>query len=115
MMIGDGLNDAGALQQSEVGLVIAENTNNFTPASDAILDAKRFADIPDLLHYSRTSNRLVIYAYVLAIVYNIIGLSFAVQGLLSPVIAAILMPLSSITIVTFGVISSRLAGRSRLA
>ena len=115
MMIGDGLNDAGALQQSDVGLVIAENTNNFTPASDAILDAKRFADIPDLLRYSRTSNRLVIYAYILAIFYNIIGLSFAVQGLLSPVVAAILMPLSSITIVAFGVISSRLAGRSRLA
>lgn len=111
MMIGDGLNDAGALQQSDVGLVIAENTNNFTPASDAILDAKHFANIPALLSYSRTSNRLVMYAYVLAIFYNIIGLSFAVQGLLSPVVAAILMPLSSITIVTFGVISSRLAGR----
>jgi Cu+-exporting ATPase len=108
MMIGDGLNDAGALQQSEVGMVIAENTNNFTPASDAILDAVRFADIPALLRYSRRSNRLVIYAYVLAIIYNIIGLSFAVQGLLSPVIAAILMPLSSITIVAFGVLSSRL-------
>lgn len=108
MMIGDGLNDAGALQQSEVGLVIAENTNNFTPASDAILDAARFADIPLLLRYSLGSNRLVIYAYVLAIIYNIIGLSFAVQGLLSPVIAAILMPMSSITIVAFGVLSSRL-------
>lgn len=108
LMIGDGLNDAGALRQSEVGLVIAEDTNNFTPASDAILDAGRFERIPDFLSYARTSNRLVIYAYVLAIVYNIIGLSFAVQGLLSPVIAAILMPLSSITIVTFGVLSSRL-------
>ncbi|PHN03846.1 ATPase P [Flavilitoribacter nigricans DSM 23189 = NBRC 102662] len=113
MMIGDGLNDAGALQQSEVGLVIAENTNNFTPASDAILDAERFADIPDFLEYSRGSNRLVIYAYVLAIIYNIIGLSFAVQGLLSPVIAAILMPMSSITIVTFGVVSSRLLAQRR--
>lgn len=107
MMIGDGLNDAGALQQSEVGLVITENTNNFTPASDAILDAQYFEKIPQLLDYGRRSNRLVIYAYVLAILYNIIGLSFAVQGLLSPVIAAILMPLSSITIVAFGVLSSR--------
>lgn len=113
MMIGDGLNDAGALQQSEVGLVIAENTNNFTPASDAILDAARFADIPGFLEYSRGSNRLVIYAYMLAVIYNIIGLSFAVQGLLSPVIAAILMPLSSITIVAFGVLSSRILAQRK--
>lgn len=114
LMIGDGLNDAGALQQSEVGMVIAENTNNFTPASDAILDAAQFDQIPHLLEYGRRSNRLVIYAYVLALIYNVIGLSFAVQGLLSPVVAAILMPLSSITIVVFGVISSRISAASRL-
>lgn len=107
LMIGDGLNDAGALRQSEVGMVIAEDTNNFTPASDAILDAAQFARIPELLRYARQSNRLVLYAYGLALIYNVIGLSFAVQGLLSPVVAAILMPLSSITIVAFGVISTR--------
>lgn len=112
LMIGDGLNDAGALRKSDVGLVIAENTNNFTPASDAILDAGQFAQIPQLLYYGRQSNRLVIYAYFLALIYNIIGLSFAVQGLLSPVVAAILMPLSSMTIVTFGVLSTRLTAAS---
>lgn len=115
LMIGDGLNDAGALRQSEVGMVITENTNNFTPASDAILDAGQFGRMAHLLEYGRKSNRLVLYAYLLAVIYNIIGLIFAVQGLLSPVIAAILMPLSSITTVAFGVLSSRwLAGRMKL-
>jgi len=106
LMLGDGLNDAGALQQSEVGIVIAENTNNFTPACDAILDARQFARLPLLLDFARRSVRLVFAAYGLALIYNIIGLSFAVQGALSPVIAAILMPLSSITIVIFGMLSS---------
>jgi len=103
MMLGDGLNDAGALQQADVGLVITENTNNFTPACDAILDAKQFRHLPSLIHFAQSSVKVVYAAYGLAFIYNVIGLSFAVQGTLSPVIAAILMPLSSITIVGFGV------------
>ena len=103
VMFGDGLNDAGALRQANVGIVIAENTNNFTPACDAILDAKQFDQLPDFMRYTQASLKVVYVAYGLAFVYNIIGLSFAVTGTLSPVIAAILMPLSSITIVGFGV------------
>jgi len=102
-MFGDGLNDAGALQQANVGIVIAEDTNNFTPACDAILDAQQFDRLPDFIRYAQSSLHVVYAAYGLAFIYNIIGLSFAVQGTLSPVIAAILMPLSSITIVSFGV------------
>lgn len=106
LMIGDGLNDAGALKQSDCGIVIADNSNNFTPASDAILNADRFERLPTFLEFARRNLNLVFGAYFLALIYNIIGLSFAVQGALSPVIAAILMPASSITIVVFGVLSS---------
>ena len=105
MMLGDGLNDAGALQQSEIGIVIAEDTNNFTPASDAILAASSFSRLPKFAKYIDGCIRLVYMAYGIALLYNIIGLSFAVQAKLSPVIAAILMPVSSITIVLFGVLS----------
>lgn len=108
LMLGDGLNDAGALKQSEVGIVIAEDTNNFTPACDAILEARQFALLPKFTGFVKAAIRLVYYAYALAFVYNAIGLSFAVQGVLSPVIAAILMPLSSITVVAFGVGTSSL-------
>jgi len=111
LMIGDGLNDAGALKQSDCGIVVTENTNNFTPASDGILFAGVFQRFPTFLRFARRSIRLVYGAYGIAFVYNVIGLSFAVQGLLSPVIAAILMPLSSITIVLFGTLSSSLLGR----
>lgn len=111
MMLGDGLNDAGALKQSDAGIVVAEDTNNFTPACDAILDAARFEKLPAFLEFSRRSIRLVYYAYGFAFIYNIIGLSFAVQGALSPIVAAILMPLSSISIVLFGTLSSNILAR----
>ena len=114
MMLGDGLNDAGALQRSDVGIVIAEDTNNFTPACDAILDAAEFDRLTSFIRLARKSINVVYMSYALAFVYNVIGLSYAVQGTLSPVIAAILMPLSSITIVLFGVGLSTIMARSEI-
>ncbi len=111
MMIGDGLNDAGALEQSDIGIVITEDINNFTPACDVIVAAEQFRNLPLFFDYIRQSKHVLYGAYALALVYNIVGLSFAVQGLLSPIIAAILMPLSSVTIVVFGVGLSSLLAR----
>lgn len=102
LMLGDGLNDAGALRQSNIGIVITENTNNFTPACDAILHAGEFSRLPQFLELSRWGMSTVNRAYLLAATYNVVGLSYAISGTLSPVIAAILMPLSSVTIVLFG-------------
>lgn len=106
MMIGDGLNDAGALQQSEVGMVVTEDVNNFTPSCDIIMNSKQLAQLSTILSYVKKNIQLVYLALAMALVYNIIGLSFAVQGLLSPLIAAILMPLSSISIAVIGTVGS---------
>lgn len=106
LMIGDGLNDAGALRQSNVGIVVAENTNNFTPACDAILHADEFQQLPKLLQLAKAGVRTVNDAYKVAFFYNIVGLSYAVSGTLSPLVAAILMPLSSVTIVLFGILTT---------
>ncbi|MBS1574973.1 MAG: heavy metal translocating P-type ATPase metal-binding domain-containing protein [Bacteroidetes bacterium] len=104
MMIGDGLNDAGALKQSNAGIALSEQSNNFTPASDAIIDARRLTDLGKFIRLCRANKRIIEASFILSIVYNIIGLFFAVQGHLSPLIAAILMPSSSLTIllITFG-------------
>ncbi len=111
MMIGDGLNDAGALKQSDVGLVVSENTNVFTPACDGILDAKEFYQIPSFLNFSKKSIQVIKWAFLLSLLYNIIGLGFAVTGHLRPVVAAILMPLSSISIVVYTTLSIQLKSK----
>ena len=98
-MIGDGLNDAGALMQSNVGIAVSDNTSQFTPACDAILDGSRVSSIDKFISFARSGKNIVTASFILSILYNIIGLSFAVQGILSPMVAAILMPASSISIV----------------
>lgn len=115
MMIGDGLNDAGALKQSNIGIAVAEQTNNFTPSSDAIIEAKQLSGLTRFIYLCRANRNIVMASFVLSIVYNIIGLFFAVQGNLSPLVAAILMPSSSLSIllITFGS-SSLLAKRLKL-
>lgn len=110
-MIGDGLNDAGALKQSDVGISISEDINNFTPASDAILDGDQFEHLATFLKFSRISIRIIMISFLISFLYNIIGLYFAVQGTLSPLIAAILMPASSLTVVLFTIGATALCGK----
>ncbi|HEV2483049.1 MAG TPA: heavy metal translocating P-type ATPase metal-binding domain-containing protein [Puia sp.] len=115
MMIGDGLNDAGALGQSDVGIAIAADCGNFTPSSDAILRADQLTRLPAFIRFCRSGRRIILASFVLSILYNIIGLWFAVHGALSPMVAAILMPASSLSIllVTYG--SSNVLARVLLA
>ena len=101
LMIGDGLNDAGALAQSDFGIAISENTNVFSPACDAILDASEFNQLPNFLKWSKQTIKIIKLSFVFSLLYNIIGMYFALTGQLSPIVAAILMPLSSISIVIF--------------
>ena len=110
-MIGDGLNDAGALKQSNVGIVITDDINNFSPASDAILDGSSFIKLPAILAYCRNQKTIIYGSFIISILYNLVGLFFATQGTLQPVIAAILMPISSVSIVLFTTGMSSLLAR----
>src|SRR5690606_32914286 len=111
IMVGDGLNDAGALAQSDVGIAVSENVNVFSPACDGILDASSFHLLNKFIKASKSAINIIKISIILSFLYNVIGLYFAVTGQLSPVIAAILMPLSSISIIAFTTLSTNLMGR----
>ncbi len=112
LMVGDGLNDAGALRAAEVGVAISEAEFAFSPACDAILDSGRLAALPGILRGCRRLRWVTGLSYCLALVYNVVGLSYAVTGTLSPVVAAILMPLSSVSVVLFAVAGAWLVFRN---
>lgn len=111
LMFGDGLNDAGALRQSNLGVAITDNINNFSPDCDAILDGTNFHKIPNFIQQAKDAVKIIHISFIISLLYNTIGLFFAVQGLLSPLIAAILMPISTVTIILFTSVTARLYAR----
>lgn len=111
MMVGDGLNDAGALAQSDVGISISENVNVFSPACDAILDASELNKLNRIMTLSQKAMLTIKMSFGLSLLYNAVGLTFALTGNLLPLVAAIIMPLSTITIVSFVTLMSNYYGR----
>ncbi len=113
LMIGDGLNDAGALSESNVGISVTDNIHSFSPACDAILQGSKLNMIDKFIKYSKSSVHIIYISFTISFLYNLIGLSFAVQGMLSPIVAAILMPVSSISVVIFATAATNYVAKKR--
>lgn len=112
MMIGDGLNDAQAFEKSDIGMAIIENENNFLPACDVILKVNQLPKLKSLLNYIQNAKTILLTCFAISVIYNLIGLSYAMQGLLTPVVAAILMPISTVSIVGISFLLSRIFAKT---
>jgi Cu+-exporting ATPase len=108
LMLGDGLNDAIALSRAHTGIAITDDTNLFSPACDAILVGNQFQQLPALIRLAKVSRSIIITTFIVSIMYNIVGLYFAVQGLLTPLQAAIIMPSMTASIVLITTVSGRI-------
>lgn len=114
IMIGDGLNDSGALLAANAGIAVSDNTNNYFPACDAILDGASFSKLSQLLLFTKSASRIVKAAFVISLLYNLVGMYFSLSGQLSPMVAAVLMPTSSFTVILFTTLAVNLSARRNL-
>ena len=99
LMVGDGLNDAGALAAADVGLAVSDDTACLAPACDALAGGGALAALPAFLHYARQVRQVIVLCFAVSVVYNAVGLTLALQGRLTPLVTAVLMPVSSLTVI----------------
>jgi Cu+-exporting ATPase len=99
LMIGDGLNDAAALGSASVGIAVADHAACLVPACDVVVSGEALQWLPEVLQYARRASRVIALCLAVSVLYNLVGLYLALTGALTPLVTAILMPVSSLTIV----------------
>jgi P-type Cu+ transporter len=115
LMVGDGLNDAGALAAADVGMAVSDDTACLVPACDVVIRGDQLPQLPGLLRYARRARHVILLCFAVSVIYNVLGIGLALGGYLTPLVTAILMPVSSLTVVGLSVGLMRVAAPRELA
>lgn len=108
-MVGDGANDALSLKEAYVGIAVHGSLEVSFDASDVVLTRSGLKYISDVFQIAHNNKKVIKRNIIISICYNVIGGIMAVLGLVNPLVASVLMPLSSVTVLLSSVIGAKMS------